>query len=73
MRSHARELKFAKMVTNAPISARCSVCQRVFIAKPGASDRTDDLALRIRAEFDQHNCDEDASQAAARIVRGATE
>jgi hypothetical protein len=72
MRSHTRELKFAKMVTSQPVSAQCSACKRVFVAKPGASDRTDDLALRIKAEFDRHDCNEDASQAAARIVKEAT-
>ena len=68
-----RSLQFANMVTGEPPSARCSDCHRVFIAKPRSKDRIDDLILQIRYAFDQHNCREDASQAAARIVIEATE
>jgi hypothetical protein len=59
MRGHVRELTFSKMVTGQPVTARCSVCKRVFIAKPDGPGRTDDLLLRVRAEFEQHSCDAD--------------
>ncbi|MGA9475867.1 MAG: hypothetical protein WBV36_25605 [Terriglobales bacterium] len=37
------------------------------------NDKTDDILLRIRAEFEAHNCQQDAGQSAARIVREATQ
>ncbi len=73
MRGHVRELNFSKVETGKPAMARCSACKRVFVAKPQGNERTDDLLLKIRAEFDAHNCNEDASQAAARVVKEATE
>jgi hypothetical protein len=62
-----RHLQFANIVMGQPLSAQCSACKRVFIAKPKATAATDSLALGIKVEFDQHNCKEDASQAAARM------
>jgi hypothetical protein len=49
-------------------TARCSACKRVFAAK------IDDATSDLRQQFEDHNCtpSEDASQAAARIVREAT-
>jgi len=73
MRSHVRELNFSTLKAGKPVMARCSACKRVFVAKPHANERADDLLLKIRAEFDAHNCNEDASQVAARVVREATE
>jgi len=67
-----RSLQFENMLIE-PLSARCSDCRRVFIAEPRSKDRIDDLILQVRYAFDHHNCRENASQAAARIVREATE
>jgi hypothetical protein len=59
-----RWLQFGTMVTGEPLSARCRDCHREFTAKPRAKERIDDLILRVRYAFDQHNCREDASQTA---------
>lgn len=55
-----------------PIAYRCSVCQRVFPV-PGGSLTDQEKAEKVQASFDGHNCKEDASQAAVRIVKEATE
>ena len=55
------------------MTARCIDCNQPFRTIPEIGERVDDTALRIRAEFDAHNRNEDASQAAARIVTEATE
>ena len=73
MKKHDRSLDFMKVQSGHPLSGRCSVCKRVFIAKPKDGERDDDAVLRMRADFDVHSCREDASQSAARIVREATE
>jgi len=67
MAKSLRHLQFANLVMGHPLSAQCSACKRVFIAKPRASDTANFLALGIKVEFDQHNCNEDTSQAAAQI------
>jgi hypothetical protein len=54
------------------IAYRCSQCSRVFPVSGGPlADQQ--KAEKAQAEFNKHNCHEDASQAAARIVREATE
>src|ERR1700722_7962928 len=73
MKKHDRVLQFEAIEQGKPIKGRCSICHRPFSAKPNPGGRTDDALLRIRAEFEAHNCHEDASQAAARIVREATD
>jgi len=65
-----RELVPLNTAGAAPWGYKCSKCGRVFSPHGNLSDA--DL-LKIRAEFEAHNCREDASQAAARIVREATE
>ncbi len=69
---HNRELQFTEMRPGQTMMARCSVCKRLFRAIPKISETADNTALRIRADFDAHDCNEDHSQAAARIVREAT-
>jgi hypothetical protein len=74
MAKEPRYLQFSTLILGQPVTARCSHCDRLFLEKPKHDrERTDEMLLRLRAEFDQHNCNEDASQAAARIVREATE
>jgi hypothetical protein len=67
MRSHARELTFSKMTTGEPVTGRCSVCKHVFIAKAHGNERHDVLVLRVREEFNAHDCNLDSSQNALRI------
>ncbi len=73
MGSHVRELTFSKMTTGEPVTARCSLCKHVFIAKPHGNERHDVLIHRVREEFDAHDCNLDASQNALRTVRDATD
>ena len=38
------------------IASRCSQCRQTFTAKPKSDERVDDALLRIRAEFNMHQC-----------------
>jgi hypothetical protein len=40
------------------ISSRCSRCGQEFRAAPKPPERVDDVLLRIRAEFEAHQCRE---------------
>jgi hypothetical protein len=68
-----RELEFTNMKPGEDMMARCSVCKRPFRATPKFGESADSIVLRLRADFAAHNCNEDATQAAARIVREATD
>jgi hypothetical protein len=72
MRKHDRVLQFENIRQDEPINSRCSVCHRPFIGKPKPRERTDAVLLQMRADFEAHNCNEDASQAAVSVVREAT-
>jgi hypothetical protein len=72
MANRKRELEFTSMEPGQAMTARCMACRRVFRAIPRIMEKADDIVLRIREQFDAHDCNEDASQAAARIVREAT-
>jgi hypothetical protein len=52
---------------------RCSLCKRQFIGESKPGERTDNVLLRMRAEFDAHNCAEETREIVARIVRKVTE
>ena len=56
----------------APFGYKCDHCARVFPV-PGGLLSNEEKVTKVRAEFEAHNCKEDASQAAARIVKEATE
>jgi hypothetical protein len=71
MKHHQRSLEFTKVKTKAPVLAYCSLCKRKFVGRQRSGETTDDVILRVRAEFNQHDCREDARQAAARILREA--
>jgi hypothetical protein len=52
-----RYLQFDNIDMDEPvISSRCSACQRPFAASPKARERVDDVLLRIRVEFNAHEC-----------------
>jgi hypothetical protein len=54
-----------------PLSGICESCNRSFMSR---NEDLDEALKEIRSAFDVHKCErEDASQAAARIVREATE
>jgi hypothetical protein len=65
-----RQLVPLNKVGAAPFGYKCDQCSRVFRV---GNLNDEETQRKIRAEFEAHNCKEDASQAAARIVREATE
>ena len=72
MRNHSRILQFLdKIEQGKPIKGRCSLCNRSFIGESKPGERMDDALLRMRADFDAHDCHEETRQVAARIVREA--
>ena len=64
-----RSLRIDNQVAGAPTSGICTFCGARFISR--LTDIGDALE-QLRSAFERHNCKEDASQAAARIVREAT-
>jgi hypothetical protein len=57
MTSSDRYLHFDNIDMDEPvISARCSRCSCEFAANPKAGERVDDVLLRIRDEFNAHEC-----------------
>lgn len=73
MSEHTRTLQFfEKMVLGKPIKGVCSACNRLFIAESKPGEQMDDVLLRMRADFDAHDCHEETRQMTARIVRAAT-
>jgi hypothetical protein len=57
MANSTRYLSFSNLETGRPVIAFCSLCGNRFEAHPQDSQRTDDLVLKIRAEFEVHVCD----------------
>ena len=57
MVTHNRYLQFDNIDMEKPdISSRCSRCGREFSAEPKPAERVDDVLLRIRTEFEAHEC-----------------
>jgi len=68
--SKKRELLPVRRRDNLVVAGRCSICHRPFessLAIPQVASR------QIVSDFDVHTCDEDANQAAARVVRESTD
>lgn len=52
-----RYLHFENIDIEKPdISSHCSRCGQEFRAEPKPAERVDDVLLRIRAEFEPHEC-----------------
>jgi hypothetical protein len=56
MNHSTRYLSFSNLETEQPVVAFCSACGKRFEALPEAGKRTDDLILKVRAEFEAHRC-----------------
>jgi hypothetical protein len=57
MGTQLRYLQFDNIDMGKPdISCRCSRCGQEFSAEPKATEHVDDVLLRIRADFELHNC-----------------
>jgi hypothetical protein len=68
-----RRLIVSRVVFGTTVAGRCSVCHRPFEVEPGHSEALSEVKERPMALFEQHVCDEDFSQAAARVVKEATD
>jgi hypothetical protein len=64
-----RSLRIDDQVAGAPTSGVCTACGHKFVSRQ--KDIADALE-QLRRDWSRHDCDEDDSQAAARIVREAT-
>jgi hypothetical protein len=53
MRQHERKFEIASVV---PFRGFCTFCYKKFEAEPRPHERSDDLILWMRAEFDRHDC-----------------
>ena len=54
-----RYLHFENIDVEQPeISSQCSQCGQTFLAEPRAGERVDDVLLRIRDDFNSHQCQE---------------
>jgi len=51
-----RYLQFSSLDSEHPITANCSVCDRRFTTEKRAEERIDDAIIRLREEFEQHEC-----------------
>ncbi len=63
---------FEAIEKDKPIKGTCSACSRLFVAEPRPGELTDEVLLRMRADFDAHDCHEETRQMTARIVKAAT-
>ena len=73
MSEDTRTFQFLEKIEEGkPIKGVCSVCSRLFIAESKPGERVDEVLLRMRADFDAHDCHEETRQMTARIVRAAT-
>jgi hypothetical protein len=68
-----RELVDLSYVHGIPAFGRCGKCGRPFETPSDAMANPKKATEDFHAAFAAHKCDQDASQAAARIVREATE
>lgn len=62
-----------KVESGGVLSGRCSVCHRPFEVSAKPTDAPGSAIQELNALFDDHTCDEDFSQAAARIVKETTQ
>ena len=68
-----RTLKNVTLIRGIPMYGCCSRCGRPFRMPPEAMENPEKAKQDFHAAFNLHNCDEEPSQAAARMVREATE
>lgn len=68
-----RYMRIVKMSGAMPDMAACTNCGHEFKVYSGKKHTIAEATENLRNQFAAHDCKEDASQAAARIVREATE
>ncbi|MGB9198502.1 MAG: hypothetical protein WCB53_16395 [Terriglobales bacterium] len=47
---------FEKIEQGNPVKGVCSACSRLFVAESKPAERMDDVLLRMRADFEAHDC-----------------
>ena len=47
------------MKSGMPLTGECSVCGRPFFGKPKLGENMEEALIRMRREFDAHNCNAD--------------
>ena len=65
-------MRVVKKIGPAPYLGVCIKCGHQFKVTSGKTFTVEDATETLQKQFDAHDCNEDASQAAARIVREAT-
>ena len=73
MTKSQRKLNITKYKSGFAIAGRCSACHRPFEVDFSIEDSLPRVEVALKELFDAHNCDEDISQAAFRVVQEATE
>jgi hypothetical protein len=74
MSEDTRTFQFLEKIEQGkPIKGVCSACSRLFIAESKPGERLEEVLLRMRPEFDAHDCHEETRQMTARIVRATEE
>jgi hypothetical protein len=69
-----RNLRVVKWLGSTPAIGVCEFCSHQFKVPMTALAKTAEAQASLQEQFDRHKCErQDASQAAARIVREATE
>ena len=69
-----RAIRLVKQIGAVPCVAGCSYCSKQIKASAADLRSAQTATKSLQAQFDAHKCErEDASQAAARIVKEATE
>lgn len=69
-----RMMRIVTRIGPAPYLAVCTECSQQFRVTSGKTFTVEDATQTLQSQFDAHKCKpEDASQAAVRIVREATE
>jgi len=67
----------AKMISKKPFTIKCPACSETFCIDSYAGNTGEDRIIQMESAYEKHfnkvHAHEDASQAAARIVREATE
>jgi hypothetical protein len=72
LRMTKREMRVVKSIGPAPYMAICTNCGHQFKVTSGKTFTVEDATETLQKQFEAHNCSEDASQSAARIVKEAT-
>jgi hypothetical protein len=73
MSEQTRTFQFFETIEqDKPIRGTCSVCSKLFVEEPEPGEQMEEVLLRMRSDFDAHDCHEETRQMTARIVKAVT-